>query len=423
MSFLSDFDALSSQPQQQTALFNQWMATRSVELFAELRAQRPVLTLSRLTLVTRYTDVVDVLSRDADFGVAHYTQKMDRATGSFFLGMEDSAAYLREASIMRLACSRDDLTRIAGLTEKWSAESAATARPAGRIDIVGELTRRVPARLVADYFGVPGPDQPTLMRWLRAIFQDLFINVGDADPKVRDDALVAAKEMNAWFDAYIATVQADLAAGGMADTVLARCVRMQVDPSTRLDAVGIRRNVSGLILGTVETTSKATTYAIDFLLRDPTLLAQGAQLARNGSIDDLAAFIWEAMRLAPQAPALGRVALRAAVIARGTPHETTIAPGTFVLVATASAMRDGQELDQPDTFRPGRPRHHYLHFGHGLHECLGRYINWVQIPRIAREILQLPGLRRAAGAAGEMTFAGPFPDRLEVEFDAAKAGP
>jgi cytochrome P450 len=127
--------------------------------------------------------------------------------------------------------------------------------------------------------------------------------------------------------------------------------------------------------------------------------------------------VFEALRFNPQAPFLTRVCLAPAVVARGSAHQTTIPAGSVVLAALMSAMFDADELDQPEQFNPARPARHYLHFGHGLHQCFGRHINRLQIPLIVRSILRLPGLRRAAGQDGVMTKEGPFPERLVVEFD------
>ena len=94
-------------------------------------------------------------------------------------------------------------------------------------------------------------------------------------------------------------------------------------------------------------------------------------------------------------------------------HETTIPKGTLTFAATQSAMLDGDVIDDPEEFRPGRPPHHYLHFGVGMHACFGRFANALQIPIIAKALLRRPGLARA----GELVKAGPFPESLEVTLE------
>jgi hypothetical protein len=61
--------------------------------------------------------------------------------------------------------------------------------------------------------------------------------------------------------------------------------------------------------------------------------------------------------------------------------------------------------------------HEYLHFGHGLHECFGRFLNEATLHRILKPLLCRPNLRRAAGRDGRLSKNGIFAERLVVEFD------
>jgi cytochrome P450 len=81
-------------------------------------------------------------------------------------------------------------------------------------------------------------------------------------------------------------------------------------------------------------------------------------------------------------------------------------------------MLDPEVVELPEEFRPGRPSYQYLHYGHGMHECFGKYINQIQIPELVSQVLQLPGLRRAAGDDGQIRMFGPFPDSLVIEWNA-----
>ena len=109
---------------------------------------------------------------------------------------------------------------------------------------------------------------------------------------MRDAAALAAADLSVWL------AQAGEA---LSDTVLARCVRMQAAPATALDAIGIRRN----IVGAIDTTSECVANALDFLLDRPELLAAAAA-AREGTLDDVRGFVFEALRFNPQAPFLTR---------------------------------------------------------------------------------------------------------------------
>ena len=84
--------------------------------------------------------------------------------------------------------------------------------------------------------------------------------------------------------------------------------------------------------------------------------------------------------------------------------------GARILVATQSAMFDGEAVAAPKEFRVDRPWSDYLHFGHGLHTCFGLAINRVQLPALATALLEGPPVRRA----GKLRWAGPYPSGLEV---------
>ncbi|MDB5962975.1 MAG: putative cytochrome hydroxylase [Massilia sp.] len=421
MSFFDELNAFSNSPLQQVSLFQQWLAERPLALFDELRLHVPILQLPGLAVVTKYCDVADVLARDQEFGVPDYAKKMHRATGDFFLGMEDGPDYEREVSIMRLASNRQDLTRIAGDLQAWIDEVIAAKAAGGTLDVVGDLSRRVPGRLVSEYFGASGMPDALLLDCLRALFRDIFANPGD-DPVVRDAAATASSALCAHLDNLVETQTAQMHQGAaLADTVLSRCVGMSTVPETSFEQAGIRRNIAGLIVGTVDTTSACVANVLDYLLGNPGILDKAITAAREGTLDDVRGYVYEALRFKPQAPTLLRTASVDAVLAAGTARAITVPAGTTVVVCLMSGMFDPDQFPAPTAFDPQRPERDYLHFGSGMHRCFGRHINRLQLPMIVRAILRLPGLRRAAGADGEMRLDGPFPNRLIVEFDTARS--
>ncbi|HYO70171.1 MAG TPA: hypothetical protein VEU33_29250 [Archangium sp.] len=60
-------------------------------MFGFLRGHHPNLMLGKRVLVTRAEDVNEVLKTDEAFGVTElYAERMQRTTGAFFLGMENT---------------------------------------------------------------------------------------------------------------------------------------------------------------------------------------------------------------------------------------------------------------------------------------------------------------------------------------------
>jgi cytochrome P450 len=383
--------------------------------FKVLRRFRP-LTVAGNTLVTRYADARDVLGRDRDFTIAEINAaNMARLNGPFILGMDRSADYDREAAILRSAVRRDDPATIRRIVASDAADLIEAARPNGRIDVVGMLVRPVAVRLLDRYFGVAGPTEPLMGRWMRALFWDLFFNTGK-DEKVRASANACASDLRFYLRELIRRRRADIGAGrDAADDFLGRLIRARSGPGPALDDDGVRRNISGLIVGAVETTVAAVGKAVDQILRRPEALEFARRAALADDMQAMTTCAFEALRFDPQTTAVLRFAARETKL--GGPEPRPIPARTRVVVFTLSAMFDRAAYDDPDRFRGDRPLDPALHFGAGQHECFGRYVNLVQVPELVRAVVALNGVRRAAGPAGTLSYEGPFPDHLVVEFD------
>jgi cytochrome P450 len=388
--------------------------TRNPEpVFAVLRRLKPVLIVKNTALVTRYQDVQEVLVRDNVFQVT-YKDKMEviGAGANFFLGMQNSPEYERDQSHMRTVIRRQDLpTQIVPLVAK-TAESLISASD-GHLDMVGQLGRVVPMRLIATYFGCPASSEENLAQWSTVMFQYLFTDQ-ENDPALDAAARAAGEKARAWLDQVIAERNKQ---GAQPDDVVGRCLALQNVGVPGMDDQSIRNNLLGLIIGAIPTTSKCCAQALNELLDRPDKLAEAQQAARADDDPLLAQYVFEALRFNPNNPGLFRIATEDYTVAKGKMHATLIPRGTTVIAATQSAMFDDTIVDAPNEFRTGRPEYAYMHFGYGLHTCFGQYLNRVQIPGILKPLLKRKGLRRADGAAGQLQYDGSFPRSLRVMFD------
>jgi cytochrome P450 len=374
-----------------------------------LRKIRPVLILGKTVVVTRYHDVIDVLQRDEVFTIAQINgARMDGAHAPFILGWDRSAQYDREVGILRRAIGPADLVALRALVAQHGEDAVDAARGTGRIDLVGSLARVVATRTVAEFFGTPGPNEQTMMRWMRVLFYQLFLNRSN-DVNVTRTAALYANRLHDYLAGLISERKKNLSSGS--DDVLSRLLMMQSGPGDCLDDDGVRRNLSGLIVGAVDTTSAAVAQAMDQLLDRPDQLAAACAAAKAGDLDTVAKYVFEALRFCPQTAGLLRYCGGGASI--GERPATVVPAQSTVLLATLSAMFDPQAFEDPGAFRIDRANAPYLHFGASMHTCFGRAINMVQIPQIAATLLKQPGLRRA----GRTLYDGPFPDRLIVEFN------
>jgi cytochrome P450/glutathione S-transferase len=380
-----------------------------------LRRFHPVLIVGKTAIVARHSDVIDVLERDQEFPIAQINEaRMDAAYAPFILGWDRSPRYDREVGILRRALTPADLVTLRAIVARQADALVEAARATGRIDVVSGLSRVVPTRVVSEFFGTPGPNEQTMMRWMRVLFYQMFLNRSN-DVAVSQAASIYAERLRDYLAALIADRKQDLAGGR--DDMLTRLLRMQTAAGDSLDDDGVRRNISGLVVGAVDTTSAALAQAIDVLLDRPHELALASAAARAGDVETVSKYVFEALRFNPQTAGILRFCKGGATVGRGTNHETSVPPGTTVVLGTLSAMFDPDAFPDPAAIRIDREAPVYLHFGHAMHMCYGRPINMVQIPEIALALLKLDGLRRARGLVGHVAYDGPFPDRLVVEFN------
>lgn len=385
-------------------------------VFWVLRRFAPILRVRHKVVVSRHADIVEVLDRNEDFTIAQINgARMAKWSGPFILGIDRGEQFDRENGALRAAAGPGDLPRIRTLVTSHADRLLAGAEAAGQIDVVNGYARVVAERVVADYFGTPGPDPVTTMQWMRALFDVVFLDDG---PRACKTATLVIAQQKPYMMELIARRRADVAAGqSVPDDVLTRLVAMGASAAW-LDDDAVRRNVNGLIVGALDTTSKVVAHVIDELLDHPDALDRACHAALAGDIDTVHGYAWDALRFRPHGPILERYCAQETTLG---PKKKTIPAGSTVLVSVLSGMFDPAAFPDPGQVQAGRPLDQYLHFGWGMHTCFGLYINNVQVPELVAGLLRLPNLRRARGMAGRLVYDGPFPDHLFVAFD-QKAG-
>jgi cytochrome P450 len=387
------------------------LADNSMHILRPVRRFRPIVATGRFAVVTRADDVREVLRDHEHFTVAMYEPRMEAITGPFILGLDDTPLYRHDHAALRAAIRPDDLPAVADAT--LTAARARLAAADGRVDVVSELADPVIDDVIAGYFGTPGPDTTTQLRWARNLFEHIFLNIGDR-PAIRDRALADAGAMRSHVDALIAARRVALESGAdVPDDVLTRLLRHRPAEGGLRD-ISIRHNLIGLITGWIPTVSKAFAVGIEELLRRPAELDAAQRAARDGDRELVAAYFFEALRFRPQTWALLRICAADHTVAPATDRARTVREGAKVLVATQSAMFDERAVVAPEEFRVDRPWSVYLHFGHGLHTCFGLDINRVHLPALATALLEGPRIARAPGAEGRLRWRGAYPSRLSV---------
>lgn len=414
MGFLATYDGIADPTARTTAFF---MAVRSDwrALFAELRETRPILELPGMTVVARWTDVVDLLSRNETFRVT-YGPHMDPSVGPFMLAQDGAVQNWRDKAAMRTLLRWDDLPAIrATAAEVASAAIGEATQTGATFDVVAAVSRLVPLRIVQRCFGFPGPDDATMLAWSRATQADMFHNLtGDAGV-LRSD-IAAGQAMQAWVAQFVDARQPWDAAAGE-DTV-SRLLRLTGLGFSGLDRQGVISNICGLLVGAIETTSQAIVNATEQILLRPAQADRAIRAATAGDTATLDAIVWEALRFNPMTTFVLRVAAAPAVIAPGSDHQTTVPAGRVVAAGIGSAMFDPAVFPAPDEFQP-RARDLYLHLGFGAHTCLGQYVGYEIVPETVGRILSVAGVRLLPDGQSAVGMAGgPFAETFRLGYGA-----
>ncbi|CZS85543.1 unnamed protein product [Fusarium graminearum] len=99
---------------------------------------------------------------------------------------------------------------------------------------------------------------------------------------------------------------------------------------------------------------------------------------------------------------LYREATTADVIQEDDGREVPVKAGDRVFVSFVTAAKDPNIFPDPEVVDPRRPLDSYIHYGVGPHACLGRDISQVALTELFRALFRKKGLRRVAGAQGEL---------------------
>jgi cytochrome P450 len=415
MSFLDSFDA-TTDPAARVALFFGAVRADWRGLFAELREKRPILDLPVMTVVSRWADVVDLLSRNETFRVT-YGPHMDPSVGPFMLARDGAVENWRDKSAMRTLLRWDDLPAIrANACQVAAAALDAAMQGAGGVfDVVTTVSRLVPLKTVQNGFGFPGPDDATMLAWSRATQADMFHNLTSDSGLLQTD-ISAGQAMQAWVADFVDGRQPWGDVEGE-DTV-SRLLRLAASGMSGLDRQGVISNICGLLVGAIETSSQAIVNATEQILLNPTQAGLAIQAAQKGDNATLDAIVWEALRFNPMTTFVLRVTAAPTVIAPGASYQASVPAGRVVAAGIGSAMFDAGVFPSPDDFQT-RPRDLYLHVGFGAHICLGQYVAYEIIPETVRQILLVPGVRLLPqGGSAVSNAGGPFAESFKLGFGA-----
>ncbi len=392
-----------------------------VKLYSMLQKRFPVLKIwfTNLVVINAHELVVEALQRDEDFTIEEINaKKMSALNDSFFLGMDrNNPLFEQERNFVRKASRREDMDVIRTFVTSHTKAILERTKPLGKLDVANELTRSVMTKLVSSYFGVKAEKDAYMKEWLRAIFWDLFLNLGN-DASIHAKGKKAADGMKALIERTIRDRKEELQGGKvLEDNVLNRFILMQAGKGNEwFNDDAIRRNISGIITGALETTNKSVILVLDELFRRPKVLKDAIRVANENDMKGMYGYVSEALRFNPHQPLLMRYTENEQSLT-GRGKNYTIPAKSKVFATISAAAFDPAAFPEPKKFDPARTSV-YMNYGFALHECYGKYINMVTITEFVAAVLRLPNVRRSTGTEGQGTglMEGPFPNNFVVEF-------
>ena len=313
-------------------------------------------------VVTRYADVVEVLSRY----VAARTPTPEKLES---LGMGQlspiAAVMVRQmlfldppehSRVRALAHTAFTARRVAHLRDHIQAITDRLidrVAPRGEMDVMAELANPLPAIVTAEMLGVPTEDHPRLKVWSEA-FAEMLGNF-QHNPGRIPHVLATLAEMTSYFRDKVRREHTKPTEG-----LINAFVNAEID-GDQLSEDDIVANIIVTMVGGQETTTNLIGNGLLTLLRNPN------QLHRLRAEPELMPTAVEEL-LRYESPSQHTARLAPADTMLGG-HE--IGAGQAVIAVMAAANRDPERFREPDTLDLARSDNRHLAFGWGGHFCFG----------------------------------------------------
>lgn len=365
----------------------------------------PVATFGKRIFVFRDADVREILKRDQDFTIRQMNDaNLQRLLGTFLLGLDQGEQLKKEQGALRAVAYKEDLASI----QQWAREEVETTIaqfPKGKpFNMMYDFIMHIPYRLLDFYIGTPGPDKETMLRWNRTVFWDAFLNL-NKDENVRKEAEKCALELREYLLELIRDMKAAIQGGQrVPDTLLSRLIKNQLEGKHDLDDDGIRRNITGVLLGIGQNYNRTVAPMLYQMRKRGKVWTEAQQAAQKDDLVTVRQLGFDALRYQSPIPVIFRWNEKEQTIGASSGKVRKLKAGKEVWAFTASAMMDKRHWPHPKQIRADRPLMDYLYFGLGLHKCYGEHVNYQLIPEMVAGIMRHPNLK----PVGKMVNEGPF---------------
>ncbi|AEF40838.1 cytochrome P450 [Hoyosella subflava] len=240
-----------------------------------------------------------------------------------------------------------------------------------RFDLVADVARPIPARVIGSFLGTPPEDDATLVHWTNVF-------TAFEDPAIRDqwsDTAGVVTEIIEYVNGLIAQRREH-----PQNDLLSALMDAEVD-GEKLNELELATFF--ILLMSAGNDSTRATYSATMLelLRNPEMLAQ---LREQPELIEAA--VEEGLRCYPAFAFMARAATRDVEM-----HGKTIKEGDRVLLWYLASNRDETAFENPDQFditRPGLADKHQAFGGRGRHFCLGANLARLELRLWIEQTLQ-----------------------------------
>jgi cytochrome P450 len=384
-----EIDFVSGQP------YEQWAQARQRCPVIESDGSMMGVVGRSLFQVTRWDDVEHVLRDPKAFSSSINNEHMRPYMGELILGM-DGQEHRAYRNLVAHAFRASQLERWDEAVIRPSIDMCIEEiAPLGTADLVRDVTKRYPVRVICAIVGVPVEDSAQFHEWSEQI------NGGPLHPA---EGLAASRAMREYLEPLVAARRVEPQGDLLSDLVHA-----EVD-GERLNDERLYGFLRLLLPAGAETTFRAMGNALTALLMHPDVMERV-----RANRDLLPAVIEETLRWETSVTQVSRVTTTDTEIA-GCP----VPAGAAIAVLVGSADRDGARYEDPEDFELDRPAQNHLAFGTGPHQCLGMHLARLELRVGLDAILDgLPNLRLDPEAEPPviegLAFRGPV--ALPVVFD------
>lgn len=348
-------------------------------LFGILRSTIPVLSIRKnsTVLISRHEHARELLN-------SRFLSDFAPAASCF--SSDDSASLL----------SHDDPVGIVEATARAMQEAIPKADEQMEIDLVGDISRRVPARIIDSYFGISGLEFGSLCERSKSLQPNLLLSP-DVDDEAQESVLQkiteTCTEIRTYVDNLIADRYRKLEANPDLNDKLSQFLKESFPASISEDGKALVYDVVKALTAGIETVNVAVVNVINEILNRPEIHKEATKAANANNDRLLFTCCREALRLNPVNPYIYLIAESDYRIAAGTWHSKWVTAGTTIIVSMRSASRDGRNIPAPDAFCIDRSSSHYLQPGLGFPPNVLAAVLEKEAVEIIKCLLRLPDLQ------------------------------